>query len=793
MRKINLIFVLSLLFGFSANAVSFTKTNQGINLQTNALQIDLQFYSPSTVRVVKYPLGKSFVKESLSVVKSPDAVRFKITETADQVQLMSSELTVSVDKSSALIYFSRNNESLLVEKAVRFEDFNDVGSVNFQATQSFVLDKDEQIYGMGQQQDGQLSRRGVNLKMIQDNTEDYIPFFQSHKGYGLFWDNYSPTRFVDTPDSTYFKSEVADGIDYYFMVGKNADAVVAQMRELTGRAPMFPLWTFGFWQSRERYKSVDELLEVVRKYRELQIPLDGIIQDWQYWGDNYLWNATEFLNPGFKYGDRMIKGVHDQNAHIIISIWNSFGPKTKPYRELDSIGALFNFITWPQSGAMGWPPRMDYPSGVRVYDPYNAQARDIYWKYLKKNLFDLGIDGWWLDSSEPDHHNFKDSDLDEMTALGSFRKVRNAFPLMSVGGISTNQQKLSQDKRVFMLTRSAFAGQQRYGANLWSGDVTASWKALAAQVTAGLNVSAAAYPYWNSDIGGFFLWNFKDPLHNPDYRELQVRWMQFGVFTGMMRSHGEGYPREIYQFGEKGTPVYDAIEKCIRLRYNLLPYIYATSWQVTHAHSSLMRPLFMDFAKDEKVLTLNDQYMFGPSLLVCPITESMYLQKGANGEISEDFSSVKTKKIYLPYGTSWYDFSTGKKFQGGQELNTPAAFDQIPLFVKAGSILPWGPDQQFATQKQWDELEMRVYPGADGQFTLYEDEFDNYNYQKGKFATITFTWNDAKKTLTLGEQQGAYPGMIKNRKFNILFVGSDNPQPVQVQYTGKRISIRKDQ
>ena len=456
-------------------------------------------------------------------------------------------------------------------------------------------------------------QRNLKLYMVQGNTDDYIPFFQSVKGYGLFWDNYSPTFFEDSPESTSFKSEVGNCIDYYFMYAGNADGVIACMRDLTGQVPMFPLWTFGYWQSRERYKSQDELVGVVRKYRELGVPLDGIIQDWQYWGNNYLWNAMEFLNTEFYDPQKMVDDVHGLNAHMIISIWNSFGPQTKPYQELDKIGALMDFKTWPESGSEKWPPNPDYPSGVRVYDPYNPVARDIYWKYLNKGIFSLGMDGWWMDSSEPDHLQSKPSDFDNKTYLGSFRKVRNAFPLMTVGGISQHQRSVSSGKRVFILTRSAFAGQQRYGANTWSGDVVASWDALRNQISAGLNFSLCGIPHWNSDIGGFFLWNYKMKLDDASYRELYVRWMQFGTFCPMMRSHGTDAPREIYQFGKKGDKIYDALEKSINLRYSLLPYIYAASWDVTFNQSSMMRALMMDFANDKQALDINDEYMFWKS------------------------------------------------------------------------------------------------------------------------------------------------------------------------------------
>jgi alpha-D-xyloside xylohydrolase len=436
-----------------------------------------------------------------------------------------------------------------------------------------------------------------------------------------------------------------------------------------------------------------------------------------------------------------------------------------------------------------------------VYDAYNPAARDIYWKYLNKGIFSLGMDGWWIDSSEPDHLDFKNSDLDNKTYLGSFRKVRNAFPLMTVGGVSQHQRSVTSDKRVFILTRSAFAGQQRYGANTWSGDITASWEVFRHQISAGLNFTLCGIPYWNSDIGGFFLWNYKNPLENADYRELHVRWMEFGAFCPMMRSHGEGYPREIYQFGKKGNPTYDVIEKYINLRYRLLPYIYSASWEVTNNQSTMMRALVMDYASDKKALDINDEYMFGKSILVNPVTQPMYSKIQVQGKDSvkvEDYSVIKTKDVYLPEGADWYDFWTGEKFSGGQVKKKETPLDIIPLYVKAGSILPFAPKVQYAAEKKWDNLEIRIYEGTSGEFTLYEDENDNYNYEKGIYSTITFTWNDAKKTLTISDSKGSFPGMLSERSFNIVRVGKNKGTGMEtvekydktITYKGKKIAVK---
>jgi alpha-D-xyloside xylohydrolase len=797
-------FLFVLLFtSINSSAQSYQKTNLGVKTSINGIELEMQVYSPNIIRVVKSPAGRSFTKESLSVMKKPGKTTFSVNQKGDVLHLKTNQLNVNLNmKSGDINYYLLSGSMLLKEKdeGEKFTSFNDAGNNTYKVSQSFQLDHDEAIYGLGQQQGGKMVQRNLTLHMVQGNTDDYIPFFQSVKGYGIFWDNYSPTQFVDHTEGTSFKSDVGDCIDYYFMYGGNADGVIACMRDLTGQAPMFPLWTYGFWQSKERYKSQDELVDVVKQYRKLRVPLDGIIQDWQYWGNNYLWNAMEFLNADFPNPQKMVNDVHNLNAHMIISIWNSFGPQTKQYRDLEKINALFNFTTWPQSGSEKWPPNRDYPSGVRVYDPYNPEARKIYWNYLKK-MYSLGMDGWWMDSSEPDHLDFKSSDLDNKTYLGSFRKVRNAFPLMTVGGVYQHQRAVDSSKRVFILTRSAFAGQQRYGANTWSGDVTASWNALRNQISAGLNFSLCGIPYWNSDIGGFFLSEFRRKLDDPEYRELYVRWLEFGTFTPMMRSHGADAPREIYQFGKKGEKVYDAIEKYINLRYRFLPYIYSTSWDVTAHQSSMMRALMMDFPKDKNVLNINDQFMFGRSLLVSPVTEAMYIKPGVHGRDTiqvEDFSTVKAKETYLPTGTDWYDFWTGEKLSGGNKVTKQTPLDIIPLYVKAGSIIPVGPIVQYAEEKKWDNLEIRIYPGANGKFVLYEDEHDNYNYEKGLYSTITFNWDEVKKTLTIGDRAGAFPGMLDSRKFNIVIVNTGKgdgentaSEPDQViTYTGKKIRVK---
>ncbi len=805
--KIKAIIIAVVIISGNINAQSYQKTDSGLKFSNDNMNVELKLYGENTIRIIKYPLGKSFEKNSLSVIKKEEKSKFSVSENKNILSLKTDDLNILIDaKNGTITYKSASGKELLKEVGSDFQPFNDAGNQTYSVSQSFQLEKDEPIYGLGILQNGKMSQRNTDVKMIQNNTWDFVPFFQSVKGYGIFWDNYSPTQFTDTPQKTSFSSEVGEGVDYYFIYGKNADGVVAGMRNLTGKVPMIPLWTYGFWQSKERYKSQDELVDVVKKYRDLKVPLDGIIQDWQYWGNNYQWNAMDFISPDFPDAKKMIQNIHDMNAHLSVSIWSSFGPMTNQYREMDKKGMLFNINTWPESGREVWPPDMYYPSGVRVYDAYNPEARNIYWKYLNKGVFSLGVDSWWMDSTEPDHLSQKPEDLDTKTYLGSFRKVRNAYPLMTVGGVYDHQRETNNDKRVFILTRSAFAGQQRYAANTWSGDVNSSWESLRNQIPAGLNFSLTGNPNFNSDIGGFFAGVYKrnGGAKNPMFQELYVRWLQYGTFTPMMRSHGTDVPREIYQFGKKGEVVYDAIEKFIKLRYSMLPYIYSTSWVVSKNNSSFLRALSMDFSSDKKTWDINNEYLFGKSFLVVPILNPQYTpekivktdenegwnktdaSKKENSLSNIDFTQNKTVKVYLPTGSDWFDFWTKEKFNGGQEIQKTVNLQSIPLYVKAGSIIPFGFDVQYATEKKWDNLTLKIYPGADADFVLYEDEFDNYNYEKGDYTEIPFHWNEKSKTLTINSRKGNFKGMIDKRNFNLIL---PDGQQKSVSYSGKKVTI----
>jgi alpha-D-xyloside xylohydrolase len=762
-----------------------------------AQRATVEFVTPSIVHVVKGQPTKSLVVTKQSKMDNSQL-------TIANGQWKSSELTVREDAKGNLTFQTAKGRVLLREGATTRPE-----RARSKAVQTFLLDKDEAIYGLGTIQNGKMNRRGEHKRMEQSNLEDFQNVLQSIKGWGLYWENYSPTQFDDDQYGMTFTSEVGEGVDYYFMYGGSADGVIAKMRELTGDVPMFPQWTYGYWQSKERYKSARETEGIVDQYRALNVPLDGIIQDWQYWGSNYLWNAMDFLAEDFSNGQQMIQNVHKKNAHFMISIWASFGPMTQQFRELNEKGLLMPFETWPQSGISHvWPPVMKYPSGVKVYDAFHPEARAIYWKYLK-TLYDYGCDAWWMDSTDPDFFNPRESDYEHPVYGGTWRSQRNAFPLETVRGIYQSQRKDDRGKRIFIMTRSSYAGQQHYGSNMWSGDVNSSWDMLRKQVPCGLSFTLTGNPNFNTDIGGFFCGSYNtrgsgSAPKNPQFQELYVRWMQYGLFCPVFRSHGADAPREIWQFGKKGEPVYDAIEKQIRLRYRLIPYLYSTAWQVTSNNDSYMRPLFADFAADKKVWNMTDEFMFGRSILAAPIVDPQYTEEkiirtnamtgwdrqtasdgSAVGTI--DFTAKKTATKYLPKGAAWYDFWTNKQYKGGQTLTLETSFDRVPMFVRAGSILPLGPEMQYVGEKAWDNLEIRVYPGADGTFTLYEDEGDSYNYEKGVYSTISFSWSDKGRTLTIDQRQGEYPGMLKTRQFTIVL---PNGSQKTVDYNGEKLNIK---
>ena len=755
------------------------------------LNLEIQTYGQKIVRIVKYPVGKKVKKESLVVVLSQGSSNLNRKENSKEVILTMQQFKIKVDKLSGIISFLDLSDQLILKESLidsAFIPTADVNGKSYKIEQKFKLSGDEALYGLGQDQRGIMNYRNHSVLLKQRNMFVANPFLLSSKGYGLFWDNYSETTFSDDRKGASFKSVIGDCIDYYFVYGGTSDGTIAAYRELTGAAPMFGKWVYGLWQCRERYQSQEEIVEVVEKYRKLNVPLDNIVQDWRYWGmEEDTWNATEFGNPNFSDPKGVIDKIHNQHAHVMISVWPSFGEKTAIYDELNQNKMLYDFKTWPSTDK------------VKVYDAFNEKARDIYWKYMNKNLFSIGMDAWWLDATEPEQGDRQGKIDSTQTSLGSFKRFANAFPLQTNKGVYENQRKTSSDKRVFILTRSAFTGQQRYGASTWSGDIDGNWEVFHNQIAAGVNFSLSGIPYWTTDIGGFWVRPELYPkgVADPAYQELYVRWFQFGAFSPLFRSHGTNTPREIYQFGKKGYWAYDVQEKYINLRYRLLPYIYSQSWCVTSKGASVIRGLVMDFPTDTTALNVANQYMFGPSLLVTPVSEALYSWQ--NGKLWEsDFSTTKSTSVYLPESQGWFDFWTGEKYTGGKHVLKQTPMDILPLYVKAGSIIPMGPTMQYATEKKADPIELRVYTGADAEFTLYEDENDNYNYEKGVYALIPINWNEITKTLTIGKRKGKFPGMPDKRVFKVVFVhdnfgigGAEVDKPsCEVVYSGESLKVR---
>ena len=777
---LSLMLLLSLCLGASAE-------NRSVSVRTSKGETRVTFLSNRIVRVEHGRELGATSRRSMVVTLEPQKDKVNIKESKSKTELKSDVLTATIDHKTGLVSFASPKGNLVKEKSF---------DVAPRPSVTYALDKDEPIYGLGTLQDGKLNRRGTERRLMeQSNLEDFQYVVQSLKGYGIYWDTEARADFIDNAEGMTFRPEVGNELTYYLLFGGSADGVNRQMRRLSGEVPMFPLWTFGYWQCRERYKSWKELTEVVDWH------LDGIIQDWQYWGSNYTWNAMDFLNEDFQDSHRVIRHIHDQGAHLMISIWQSFGPMTQQYRELDSLGLLMDFETWPQSGLPMWPPRRDYMSGVRVYDPFSADARDIYWKYLHR-LHQYDVDAWWMDSTDPDQFGITESQLDHPVGqsptrgtapLGTYRSLRNAFPLACVSGVYDHQRAQDREKRVFIMTRSAFAGQQRYGSGLWSGDVTSSWDVLRRQIPLGLNYTMTGCPNFNTDIGGFFCGRYNtqgggSAPRNPNYQELYVRWLQYGLLCPVFRSHGADAPREIYQFGKKGEPVFDAIEASIRLRYRLLPYIYSTAWAVTSQGESYLRALVYDFPGDRRTWDLGDEFMFGRSILALPVLQPQYTTEDTCPSGAVDFRQPSSITRYLPKGATWYDFWTEQPYKGGQDITLPTRFDRAPMMVRAGSILPLAPVMQWAGQQKWDDLEIVVYPGADASFRLYEDEGDSYRYEQGQYATIPMKWDDRSRRLTLDRRYGHFPGMLQRRTFRIRLAGQQEVK--KVEYDGQAQTVQ---
>ncbi|KAA6330245.1 Alpha-xylosidase BoGH31A [termite gut metagenome] len=578
-------------------------------------------------------------------------------------------------------------------------------------------------------------------------------------------------------------SEMGNEINYYFIAGNNADEVISGYRTLTGKSPIMPKWAMGYWQSRERYKTQDEIVGTLQEFRRRHIPIDNIVLDWNYWSDD-AWGSHEFDKIRFPNPQGMTDDIHKLNARIMISVWPKFYTTTEHFKELDKNGWMYRLAV--KDNLRDWIG----PGYVNsFYDAYSEGARKLFWEQMEEHLFSVGMDAWWMDASEP---NIRDNvgdctDMDYRkalsgpTALGPSTKYFNAYALMNAKGVYEGQRGTAPNQRVFLLTRSGFAGLQRYSAATWSGDIATRWEDMKAQISAGLNYSMSGVPYWTMDIGGFaaekrfeegqrmFDKTGKENADLKEWRELYTRWFQFGAFAPLFRSHGQFPLREAWNIAPESHLAYKSILYYTKLRYNLMPYVYSLAGMTYFNDYTIMRALVMDFGKDTHVNDIGDQYLLGTSLMVCPVYEY----------------EARQRDVYFPATTGWYDFYTGNYISGGQSLSVNAPYDRIPLYVREGAIIPYGPDMQYSDEKKPELITLYVYAGQNGTFTLYEDEGVNYNYEKGQYATIPFTYNDASRSLIIGKREGEFPGMLANRKFNIVIVDKNTPKPFDLNTKGK--------
>lgn len=590
---------------------------------------------------------------------------------------------------------------------------------------------------------------------------------------------------VSDINSFAFASEAGQQLDYYFIHGRNMDEVIGGYRKVTGKATMLPLWAFGFWQSRERYKTQDEILQTVQEFRKRRIPLDNIVLDWSYWKQDD-WGSQEFDQTRFSNPDSLINALHRKyNTRFMISVWPKFYEGIAAFKDFDKNGWLYRRNVADRQ--RDWIAQ-GYVS--TFYDAFNENAQKGFWNLLNKKLYSKGVDAWWMDASEPDIlSNVSPQKRKEQMyplAAGITAEYLNAYPLVNAKGIFEGQRGVDPNKRVFILTRSGFAGMQRYAAATWSGDISSRWHDMKLQISAGVNFSMSGLPYWTMDIGGFAVekrFEKPDSTTLDEWREMNTRWYQFGAFVPLFRSHGQFPFREVYNIAPPGHPAYESMSYYNQLRYRLLPYTYSIAGKAYHDDYTMMRGLVMDFSNDSSVLSIDDQYMYGPSLLVNPITDY----------------KARSRKLYLPSGEGWYDFTSGRYEQGGRHINAEAEYERMPVFVKAGSIIPIGPALQYTSEKKAETITLYVYGGQDATFTLYEDEGDNYNYEKGKFSTITFRLDDKAGKLTIEPRKGDFPGMLKKRTFRIVWVSPGRPRELNfdtkgdktITYSGSQVIVNR--
>ena len=927
-----------------ADAFAYARLEHGVQVRVGETVKNIVFHGPDIVRV-NASLGRPHTAHpSLVVLQPPGDARVRVKEAADHLDVSTSALLVRVDKKTGALAFLRPDGSEITREApARPGDIREVTiseAPTYEVRQTFALAADESLYGLGQYNQRYMDYRGQEVLMVQTNIGIVVPFLLSTRRYGILWDAASKSTFKDDASGATFWSESSPaGVDYYLIAGDTMDGVIAGYRRLTGPAPMFPKAAFGLFMSKERYKTQHELVDVVKRFRQDGFPLDYIVQDWQYWGSDkdgswsgMIWNKERFPDPA-----GAIREIHQNNAKVMISIWPSVGNDTELAHELDAKGLRYPPLHWISKKA-------------RIYDAFSPEGRAIYFKHIKKGLLDVGIDALWMDGTEVEVgtacHDPKrvEADIKSLgnNALGDYTRYLNAYSLVTTEG-TYEGQRAGSDKRVLTLTRSAWNGQQRYAALAWSGDTTASWETFRNQIAGGLNVAMAGQPYWTQDTGGFFIpGNYRTGENsNAEYRELFARWHQFAAFNPVYRIHGTNIEREPWRFRDSDPEFYNSLLSAARLRYRLLPYIYGLAWLSTDRGYTMMRGIPMDFPDDPKARKLDDQFLFGRSFLVHPVTRAIYragtpplpaipaeflqtpdggpgvavqyfegrnfdkpagrsvdpkidytwpgpplaeppaglrsldnfsgrwegfivaaedgeheisvggddgfrlwldgrlaaedwrdaamrfkgtriaLKKGQRvpfkidyyqgrfdrglrlgwrtpGQLASGAGGVDNAvETYLPAGAEWYDFWSNQRHPGGARVDTACPLDRFPLFVRAGSIVPMGPVMNYATEKPDAPYDIRVYPGADAIFTLYEDDGETYAYEQGQRATVELRWDDRARTLSIGKRQGSFPGLVAEREFRVVLAADattaglgEAPATQSVRYRGRELRVK---
>jgi len=806
-------------------------------LSAGSRRLRIGFVTETIVRLT-FTDGQPFqTKPSLIVGPLPSFAVFELQETATDFVISTRALKLVVCKHSAAIcYYDRKDKLLarepatggkwLTPKEVYKSAYNKAAKVAasqsvdgvrasvsdaervfdrhaFEAKLEFVFDGQEALFGLGSHEEGYGNLRGKSRELYQHNMKAVVPYFVSTMGYGILLDCASLMTFHDDADGSYLWADVVDELDYYFIHGQSFDEVTLGYHLLTGKVPLLPKWAFGYMQSKERYVNAREMLDVVREYRRREIPLDLIVLDWKSWPNGDGWGQKSFDPLRFPDPQAFTDELHQLGARLMVSIWPIMTGDCPDQCELLERGLMLG--------------------NQATYDAFQEVARRCYWEQAYRGLFSAGVDAWWCDCTEPFEADWQGAvkpappqrlEINTQAAKQYLDPgYINAYSLLHSQGIYDGQRRSKSSNRVVNLTRSSYAGQHRYGTITWSGDVSATWETLRRSIPEGLNFCAAGEPYWTVDIGGFFikndpaLWFWRGDYGagcrgvtdanalEPDpkdsgctdlgYWELYTRWLQYAVFLPIMRSHGTDAPREIWRFGEAGTPFYDAIAKYICLRYQLIPYIYSMAAQVTHHSYTMMRPLALDFPHEEATHDLTDQYMFGSSLMVCPVTQPMYYQRN-----SEPLCDVpKCRNVYLPADRGWYDFWTEKAYPGGQTIKAAAPLMTLPLFVPMGSILPMSPVMQYVDEIPAAPYKIQIYRGADAVFSLYEDAGDDYAYEQGCFSIVTLTWDDSRCELHISSRAGTFAVLVEAREYQLVFISPHGRETTRLLYTGQEIRV----